>query len=87
MTQDAEDWFKEFGIASDNFQDLHSLAEMFEGEGNTKEAIKVYQHIIKYELSSDGAKHALELIWDLSHQPHFFFFFQSRYSILPEYFL
>lgn len=62
MTQDPENWFEQFGIAPDNFQDLTSLAEMFEGEGNTKEAIKVYQHIIKYELSSDGAKHALELI-------------------------
>ena len=62
MTQDSQDWFKAYGIAPDNFQDLHSLAEMFEGEGKNDDAIKVYQHIVAHNPNSESSKHSLERI-------------------------
>ena len=62
MNRDSENWFERYGICPDNYQDLHSLAETFEGEGNTEDAVKVYQHIISNQSNSSKAKHALELM-------------------------
>ncbi len=59
---DSYDWLEVYGIPHDNIQDLLSLAEGLTENGDKKQGIRVYQHVLSIDPKNQKAKHCLEEI-------------------------